>query len=87
MVFDAGAQQFHCAGIWRDSAEWGNVYSMMMTESAGVVQRIHDRMPVVIKPSDYGVWLSGTVDEATALFVPFDGLLDADPTADLWVKR
>jgi putative SOS response-associated peptidase YedK len=80
-------KQFHCAGIWRNSAEWGNVYSMVMTESAGVVQRIHDRMPVVLKPSDYDIWLAGTVDQATALCVPYAEQLNADPTADLWVKR
>jgi len=37
-------EQFHCAGIWRESAEWGNVYSMVMTEAAGVVERIHNRI-------------------------------------------
>jgi putative SOS response-associated peptidase YedK len=80
-------RQFHCAGIWRDSAEWGNAYSMVMTESAGVVQRIHARMPVILRPNDFGVWLSGTVDEAKALCVAFAGQLDEDPTTDLWVNR
>ena len=60
---------------------------MVMTESAGAVQRIHDRMPVVLKPSDYGVWLSGTINKATALCVPYADQLNADPTDELWVKR
>ena len=69
-------KQFHCAGLWRDSAAWRNVNSMVMTESAGIVQRIHDRMRVVLNPSDHDVWLAGTVDQATALCGPYaDGEL------------
>ena len=82
---DAG--QFHCAGIWRDSAEWGNVYSMVMTEAVGVVERIHDRMPVILKPDDYDIWLSGQVEEAKALCIPYAGKLIENRTQDLWVKR
>lgn len=80
-------EQFHTAGVWRDSAEWGKVYSMVMTEAAGPVERIHDRMPVIIAPDDYGAWLSAPVDEAKALCVPWSGPLVEDKTADHWVKR
>lgn len=80
-------EQFHCAGLWRDSAEWGNVYSMVMTEAIGVVARIHDRMPVILQPHAYNVWLTGTVDDAKALCVPYAGKLNEDATNDLWVKR
>lgn len=79
-------EQFHCAGLWRDSAEWGNVYSMVMTETTGVVERIHDRMPVIIGPDRYDVSLSGTVDEAKALCVPYTGKLSEEVTNELWVK-
>lgn len=80
-------EQFHCAGIWRDSAEWGRVYSMVMTDAAGVVERIHTRMPVILKPGDYEGWLSGTVEHAKALCVPYTALLNENRTSDLWVKR
>lgn len=82
-----GGEQFHCAGIWRDSAEWGNAYSMVMTEAAGVVERIHERMPFILSPDKYDVWLSGTVDQAKALCAPFPVPLDEDPTTELWVRR
>lgn len=80
-------EQFHCAGVWRDSAEWGKVYSMIMTEAAGPVERIHDRMPVIIAPDNYDTWLSAPVDEAKALCLPWAGPLAEDRTDDLWVKR
>ena len=79
--------QFHCAGVWRDSAEWGRAYSMVMTEAAGVVERIHNRMPVILEPGDYDRWLSGGPDDAKTLCVPYAGVLDENPTSDLWVKR
>lgn len=79
--------QFYCAGIWRDSAEWGNVYSMVMTEAVGVVERIHDRMPVILGPDAYDIWLLGQVDEAKALCIPYAGKLIENRTSDLWVKR
>ena len=80
-------EQFHCAGVWRDSAEWGKVYSMVMTEAAGPVERIHDRMPVILAPDAYDAWLSAPVDDAKALCVPWAGSLAEDQTVDLWVKR
>lgn len=80
-------EQFHCAAIWRESAEWGNVYSMVMTDAAGAVERIHDRMPVILNPNAYDGWLSGAVEEAKALCVPYAGKLNEDRTTDFWVKR
>ncbi len=81
------SQQFHCAGVWRDSAEWGRVYSMVMTEAAGVVKRIHDRMPVILEASDYDDWLSGTTEHAKTLCQPYAAPLNENRTSDLWVKR
>ncbi len=80
-------EQFHFAGIWRESVEWGNVYSMVMTEAAGVVERIHNRMPVILDPGAYDTWLSGQVGEAKALCIPYEGQLNENRTNDLWVKR
>lgn len=80
-------EQFHCAGVWRDSIEWGRVYSMVMTEAAGPVQRIHDRMPVIIAPDAYDWWLSGALEDAKALCVPRAAGLVEERTSDLWVAR
>lgn len=32
------------AGIWRDSDEWGPVYSMVMTNASEAMHGVHDRM-------------------------------------------
>jgi putative SOS response-associated peptidase YedK len=46
------------AGIWRDTAEWGAAYSMVMTEACepasmvgvdgrALAKPVHDRMPAI----------------------------------------
>ncbi|WP_236672116.1 SOS response-associated peptidase [Croceicoccus sp. YJ47] len=54
---------FTCAGIWRDSAEWGPVYSMIMTDASPQVAPIHDRMPVVIAADKRANWLESAPDQ------------------------
>lgn len=39
-------------GIWRDSHEWGPVYSMVMTEACIDMQGLHDRIPVILRGVD-----------------------------------
>ena len=75
------------AGVWRESIEWGGVYSMVMTESAAPVSRIHDRMPVVLTADEQSVWLLGSPAEAFSLCRPKANLLLEDRTAQLWFKR
>src|SRR6478752_5819771 len=45
---------FAVAGIWRDTPEWGPAYSMVMTEACQHVAGVHDRMPVILQPKDWG---------------------------------
>lgn len=81
------SDHFHIAGIWRESLEWGPVYSMVMTPAAGLVERIHDRMPMILLPDQYDIWLSGQVDKAKLLCVPYSGKLAEERTSELWVKK
>ncbi len=54
------ADLFACAGVWRDSDEFGTCYSMVMTDSAGsAASDVHSRMPVLLRPEDYEGWVSG----------------------------
>lgn len=76
-----------CAGIWRDSDEWGPVYSMMMTEASITMEGIHDRMPVILVPDQHEQWLAGSTDDALALCQPYPGILTIDRTNVPWVKR
>ena len=70
---------FAFAGIWRS---WrGNlkgdlveldVYAFLTTTPNDVVKPIHpNRMPVILRPEDYGTWLNGSPADAHELAVPY----------------
>ena len=81
------AELIAVAGIWRSSEEWGDVYSMVMTDSAGVAAECHDRMPVLLDKSDWAGWTDGSTEAARALCVPWTGALAIERTEDPWTKR
>ena len=58
---------FVIAGLWRQSAEWGAVYTMVMVNSCAQMADVHDRMPVLLCAEDRDKWLHGSADEAMAL--------------------
>ncbi len=74
-----------CAGIWRGSDEWGDCYSMVLTDAAGMAAQVHTRMPVIIARRDYAVWTGGTASQARELCRPWDGMIVLDRTSDPWV--
>lgn len=78
---------FAVAGIWRDTAEWGPAYSMVMTEACIHVADVHDRMPVILRREDWGDWLDGPPDAAGLLCRPYPELMTVERTTDPWVKR
>lgn len=61
---------FAWAGLWRPSAEWGDVYSGVMTEANELIAPVHDRMPVILEPVDHERWLQGTFEDVLALQKP-----------------
>ena len=72
------AKPFLIAGIWdrweRDETFVESV-SMLTTMANETVGRIHDRMPVILQPSDYAWWLDPEAksDNLLGLLVPFAG--------------
>ncbi len=82
----ANEELFTCAGIWRDSAEWGPVYSMVMTEASEHTNEIHDRMPVIIPLSGRKAWLFGDPGTARYLCVPYGDGLMIERTGEPWVR-
>jgi putative SOS response-associated peptidase YedK len=70
---------FAFAGLWdRWKDPNGNPIescTILTTEANALLQDIHDRMPVILKPDDYDLWLdSGVTDpkEIADLLQPFD---------------
>lgn len=85
----AGQPIFAWAGMWKDSPEWGAVYSGLMTGCNEAVRPVHDRMPVLLHEEDYDVWLRGTLDDVMSFqgrCYP-DELIEIERTGDPWIRR
>lgn len=79
---------FAWGGLWRESAEWGAVYSGAMTNCNEAIRPVHDRMPVIIMPDEYDRWLRGSVDDLLAFqnrSFP-DALIEMNRTDELWSR-
>ena len=56
--------------------------TIITTAANEIIQPLHDRMPLIISPDDYGVWLTGNVDGASeVLGVPYSVQLEAYPVS------
>ena len=69
---------FSMAGIWeswknQETGETIDSCAILTTNANEVVATIHDRMPVIIKPQDYAVWLTPETnrEQIDALLHPF----------------
>jgi len=65
---------FGIAGIWENwknpQGEWVRTFALLTTPANALVGRIHDRMPAILKPSDYARWL-GREPDPKELLAPF----------------
>ncbi|GGB87929.1 DUF159 family protein [Novosphingobium endophyticum] len=77
---------FACAGVWRDSAEWGPVYSLVMTDAAETTAEVHDRVPVILSTEDEARWIAGAPAEALDLCRPWAGDITIERTSESWVR-
>ena len=58
---------FGLGGIWENwkdpaTGEWVRTFAIITTEANSLVAEIHDRMPLILAPGDYGRWLSDEPD-------------------------
>jgi putative SOS response-associated peptidase YedK len=83
----AGHDLFAVAGLWRPTSEWGDAYTMVMSDSCSQMADVHDRMPVMLPPEQWDQWLEGTPEEALPLVRTCDLELATERTAELWVGR
>jgi putative SOS response-associated peptidase YedK len=79
-----GGEPFAVAGLWRASAEWGEVYTLVMAQSSPQMAEVHDRMPVILAAEDWSRWTEGTPEQAFALCRTWPSELIADHTAERW---
>lgn len=77
---------FAVGGIWRWSGEWGDCYSMVMTEACQQMYAVHDRMPILLRPDQWDLWTRGTPEDAMGLVRTCDDTLAVDRTTVPWVK-
>lgn len=82
-----GTNLMAIGGLWRDTAEWGAAYSMIMTDACPEVSSVHDRMPVILAPEHWASWISGSPEEAHALCRPWSGGLEVARTDQPWAAR
>lgn len=80
---------FAWAGMWKDSPEWGHVYSGLMTNCNEAVRPVHDRMPVLLYEEELDLWLKGSLDDVMQLqgrCFP-DELIAVERTSDPWFRK
>ena len=58
---------FGLGGLWENwedptSGEWTRTFAIITTDANELVAEIHDRMPLILSPTDYIRWLSDEYD-------------------------
>ena len=78
---------FAVAGLWRNSAEFGPCYTMVMTDACTEIGDLHDRMPVILTPGEARRWVeTGDRDEALALCRPWSRGLSVEHSREAWTR-
>jgi putative SOS response-associated peptidase YedK len=84
-----GGGPFCFAGLWE---RWTRgekpveTCTIITTDANELMAPIHDRMPVILSPADYGLWLDEAVQEPerlTPLLRPYAGGLETFPVSPL----
>jgi putative SOS response-associated peptidase YedK len=86
-----GKPIFAWASLWQKDRkyDWGLVYSGLMTDCNEAIRPIHNRMPVLLLPHEYDLWLHGSFEDALAMKdrrFP-DELIEITRTEELWDAR
>lgn len=65
-----GGEPFALAGLWEHWSYEGTVIescTIVVTDANELMRRIHDRMPVILQPKDYDLWLDPAVSDRARL--------------------
>ena len=63
------------AGLWdrwrsKDKSETKETFTIVTTEPNKFAAQFHNRMPVVLEPGSWDLWMNGEADAAAALMRP-----------------
>ena len=74
------------AGLWeiwtRESTEPVETFTIITTAASKLVSEVHDRMPVIIAPADYQLWLTASPATAKKLLLPYASGLTITPIGE-----
>ena len=74
------------AGLWErwtpETGEAVETFTIITTEASRLVREVHDRMPVIIAPTDHQRWLTASVDAVKRLLVPYTTGLTIVPVGE-----
>ena len=83
----SGEDVFAVAGLWRPSAEWGEVFTLVMVDGHPQMAEVHDRMPLILSHAAQRYWLEGSGEDALALCRTWEGELNVERTSQPWTAR
>nr|WP_132392651.1 SOS response-associated peptidase family protein [Novosphingobium sp. PhB165] len=81
------AETFAFAGIWRNSPEWGKVFTMLMVPGHPQMAGLNDRMPIILAPEDWEVWTGSSAAAAYSLCRTWEDRLEVESTDEPWSRR
>jgi putative SOS response-associated peptidase YedK len=74
------------AGLWEqwtpETGEAVETFTIITTDASRLVREVHDRMPVIIAPTDHQRWLTASVDAVKRLLVPYTTGLTIVPVGE-----
>jgi putative SOS response-associated peptidase YedK len=74
------------AGLWAkwtpESGEAVETFTIITTQASRLVSEVHNRMPVIIAPIDYRLWLTASIPTAKKLLVPYASGLTLTPVTN-----
>jgi len=77
---------FAFAGLWEswapENGEPVETFTIITTQANKLVGEVHDRMPVIIAPTDYSRWLTGPANTAKKLLLPYTSGMTIAPVSD-----
>lgn len=79
-----GEAVFAVAGLWRRSAEWGDVFTIVMVDGHPQMAEVHDRMPLILSHAAQRYWTDGSPEDALALCATWEDDLTVERTAQRW---